>query len=308
MKTNNRFTKTARPAELNVHVWNVLRKVATEIRKSEGEGSPWKNKVMVSCKEFYNMLLDQNGQLILQNKELIHFAQNAHIKKWANEVMLDGINLLANEAYDLALEKFELYSSMLPNDASGYFYLAKALHSKMQHRQALVNINSAIQLEPQCAKYYTMRASIWSSIDQDEKAKSDLDFAILLEPYLAQAYFARSIIYQTMGDSKLAIKDLKKAIELRPEEVNYYLALGNSFLQLAKNPEAYGAFRKVLTINPFNAEALYQCASIKIELDIEVKTAEDDLWMARSLGHPNAENLLLARFYPGWDLPLSNVA
>lgn len=308
MKTNNRITKTARPAELNVHVWNVLRKVATEIRKSEGEGSPWKNKVMVSCKEFYNMLLDQNGQLILQNKELIHFAQNAHIKKWANEVMLDGINLLANEAYDLALEKFELYSSMLPNDASGFFYLAKALHAKMQHRQALVNINSAIQLEPQCAKYYTMRASIWSSIDQDEKAKSDLDFAILLEPYLAQAYFARSIIYQTMGDSKLTIKDLKKAIELRPEEVNYYLALGNSFLQLAKNPEAYGAFRKVLTINPFNAEALYQCASIKIELDIEVKTAEDDLWMARSLGHPNAENLLLARFYPGWDLPLSNVA
>ena len=81
MKRVNGNTKTERPANINIHVWKVLRKVALEIKKVEEEGNSWKNGVLVSCKEFYNMLLDENGELILSNRELIRFSQNDHIKK-----------------------------------------------------------------------------------------------------------------------------------------------------------------------------------------------------------------------------------
>ena len=161
MKAENNKIRAARPAEMNIHVWNVLKKIATEIRKTEGEGSPWKNRVMVSCKEFYHMLLDSHGNLILQNKELIHFAQNGHIKKWANEVLLDRINLLSHSAYDIAIQKFELYKSMLPAESIGDYYLAKAYQTKMELRKALVHINCALQLDSKSAKYYTLRASIY---------------------------------------------------------------------------------------------------------------------------------------------------
>ena len=197
---------------------------------------------------------------------------------------------------------------MMPSAGVGLYYLAKTQKRTLQSKKAIKTINHAIELEPKNAKYYAFRASVWSAIDQDDRAMSDLDFALLLEPISSNALFRRASLRKVKGQTHEAILDLKKAIEINPSEIQNYSLLGNIYLELGKLPEAYRAFRKLLSGNPFNAEALFQCATIKIELDVEKNTAEEELWMARSLGHPRAEELLVSTFYPGWDLPLSRVA
>lgn len=308
MRTTNNNTRMAKPAGMNVQVWRVLRKVADQIKTEELSGNGWKQRVMISCKEFYQLLLDNKGELILSNKELITFAQNGHINSWANEVLIEGINLLSHGEFESANSKFELYKSLLPASGDGFYFKAKVERKKLNYLTALNEVKEAIIREEKNARYFLLKAQILSDMDQDEKALKDLHFALLLEPMLHEALFLRALIYIANGEKNQAIQDLRKAISLKPNETRYSSELGRIFMGLRKLPEAYKYYRKVLSENPFDAEALFNCATIKIELQIEKKSAEEDLWMARSLGHPKAEELLINTFYPRWEVPFKRAA
>ena len=88
MKKNEKTTGV-RPVGMNPRVWDVLKKVAAELWKEHDRGISTRKQVMISCKEFYEMLLDQEGNLILDNKAMIRFANNGHIKNLEQRIV-DG--------------------------------------------------------------------------------------------------------------------------------------------------------------------------------------------------------------------------
>lgn len=296
MRKGRNSIKTERPVSINTNVWTVLKKVANEIWESHEKGAAWNRSVLVSCKEFYEMLLDENGNLILNKEELVRFSQNGHIRSWANELLLDAINLLKNEEYEMAIQKLELHISMKPTTSLAFSKLGEANMALGNFRKALEFLKEATEIDNQNSDYFVLRARAYSNLDRDEKAMNDLSFAILLNPRNANAYAARGALCQANGKFKLAQNDLKKAVSLNPANEDFKHLLAKSFMAAKKYPEAFKVLRTILKENPFNAEAIFQCAIVRLEFKVEEDLAEEELLFARSLGHPLAEKYLLDNF------------
>ncbi|UTW60954.1 hypothetical protein KFE98_13080 [bacterium SCSIO 12741] len=308
MTTQNDTGKWPKPDNLSPHAWNYMIKIARDIWASHENGSDWKNKVLISCKEFYQLLLDDQGKLILSKSELLRFANNAHIRNWSNELLMEGLNLMHNREYELAINKLQLHLMMDPDSASGYAKLAECESATGQWRSALTNWNHALMRAPKEASYYEGRAQVYSFLDQDEKALDDLNFALLLNRRLASAFAARAVIFQSRQQFVDALKEIDQALKLNPANQEFKLMQAAIYLAMNKLPMAYKIYRQILAEDPFNIEAIFRRALIKVECDIEVASAEDDLILARSLGHPLAEKYLLDWFYPGSDLGIQNAA
>ena len=308
MKANRRISDVSRPANLNPNVWSVMKKVANQVWDTHQQGQSWNRQILVSCKEFYNMLLDENGQLILSNSEMIRFSQNGHIKSWANELLLESINLITNQEYELAIKKLELHLSMNPKSTLALAKLADANLALCNYRVALNFVKSAIDLDSGNAAYFILRSKIYSNLDQDEKALNDLNFALLLNNRNAEGYALRGAIYLAKKESKMAMSDLKKAVNLNPAQVQYKHLLAIAYRRLNRLPESFNVLNSILKSNPFDAEALYQKALIRINFKVEEYKAEDELFLARSLGHPSAEQCLIDHFAPLGQLNINKAA
>jgi tetratricopeptide (TPR) repeat protein len=143
-----------------------------------------------------------------------------------------------------------------------------------------------------------LRAQCFSFLDRDEKAMNDINFALLLNKRNARAYAHRGTLHLAQGQDKEAIQDLKKAVEFNPASEEFMRLLARAYVSLRQYPKAYKTLQEVLAQNPFNAECLFLIAKVRLEFGVEEYKAEDELLMARSLGNPNAEKLLLDYFSP----------
>lgn len=289
---NERNTKLARPNGMNPRVWEVLKKVAAELWNEHDTGASVKRKVMISCKEFYEMLLDENGNLILDNKSLIRFANNGHIKTWSNEVLMEAINLMQNGAIENAIEKLELHLSLDKSSIGGRVKLAECYVLQGKNRAALSLLNEAVHIKPESVEVYVKRAQLYSQLDQDGRALNDLNFALLLNPNSFDALRSRANLRIALSNVELALEDIQKMEALIPNHIETIMLEGNMYFQEKKYPKAYKQFKKVLGMEPHNAEALVKLAQIKIEFKIEEKTALQDLKFAQALGHPKANMLI----------------
>jgi cytochrome c-type biogenesis protein CcmH/NrfG len=70
--------------------------------------------------------------------------------------------------------------------------------------------------------------------------------------------------------------------------------LGRVYFDNGKMAEAYSALREALKLNPFNRNALFLSAMIRIKLRLELKTAARQLEMAAALGHSDARRQMNA--------------
>ncbi len=291
MKSNKK-TKLVRPVGMNPRVWDVLKKVAAELWKEHDKGAAVKRQVMISCKEFYEMLLDEKGSLILENKSLIRFANNGHIKTWSNELLMEAINLMQNGAIDAAVEKLELHLSLDKKSVGGRLKLAECQLKKGLNRASLSTLNEAVHIKPEAESIYIQRANLYSQLDQDGRALNDLNFALLLNPNSFGALKGRAYVRIANKNIELAIQDIDKMEGLVPNHIETLMLKGTVLFEEKKWPKAYKTFKKVLSMEPHNAEAIVKLAQIKIEFKIEEKTAIEDLQFARALGHPKANTLL----------------
>jgi tetratricopeptide (TPR) repeat protein len=289
---NNEKTTTVRPVGMNPRVWDVLKKVAAELWKEHDKGISVRRKVMISCKEFYEMLLDTEGNLILDNKSLIRFANNGHIKTWSNELLMEAINLMKHGAIDAAIEKLKLHLSLDTTSVNGRLQLADCLKQQGLYRAALSNINEAVHIKPNDESIYIQRAKLYSHLDQDGRALNDLNFALLLNPNSYSALKGRAYLRIALQNIDLAIEDMEKMEALIPNHIETLMLKGTVLFEEKKWPKAYKIFKSVLAIEPHNAEAIVKLALIKIEFKVEEKSALNDLQFARALGHPKANGLL----------------
>ncbi|MCH9821952.1 MAG: hypothetical protein K0U33_01180 [Bacteroidetes bacterium] len=291
MKKNEKTTGV-RPVGMNPRVWDVLKKVAAELWKEHDRGISTRKQVMISCKEFYEMLLDQEGNLILDNKAMIRFANNGHIKTWSNELLMEAINLMQHGAIDAAIEKLKLHLSLDKSSVGGRLQLADCLQQKGLYRAALSTINDAVHIKPNDEMIYIQRAKLYSHLDQDRRALNDLNFALLLNPNSFSALQSRAHLHIALKNIDLALLDMEKMEALIPNHAETLMLKGALLFDEKKWPKAYKIYKKVLALEPHNAEAIVKLALIKIEFKIEEQSALDDLEFARALGHPKANGLL----------------
>jgi len=103
-------------------------------------------------------------------------------------------------------------------------HIDPGISGSMEERldDALLYLNRAVELNPDSAEIYFMRAGVYGYKTEWPSSVEDLSTAIELNPNYGQAYLRRGNINLEMGFSEEAISDLSRAIELNPDSVSYY--------------------------------------------------------------------------------------
>ena len=128
---------------------------------------------------------------------------------------------------DGAIEDFE--SALAKNNGeSQHYHLYKALFGNEAYKEALAQINLAIDENKEFYGYYLNRGNTKLMLGDFLNALVDYDYALYLEPAIPDSYFLRGRALDTLKRHDLAIIDFTRAIDLNPNDGTYYSKRGNA--------------------------------------------------------------------------------
>ncbi|MBX5454662.1 MAG: tetratricopeptide repeat protein [Acidobacteriia bacterium] len=113
---------------------------------------------------------------------------------------------------------------------------AVAAASLERFREAITDLDRALEIEPRREDALVYRASSWRHLGEWVRAEEDIDEALSLDPDNANALLERGILRQRRGDLAGARADWQRAIELAPNTSTSDLAEQNLAL-LEMGPE-----------------------------------------------------------------------
>ena len=152
--------------------------------------------------------------------------------------------------YDKALEYAEESIKLDTNNYLGYLARGVALSIFSKYEESLLDINKAIQLNPDYADSFNQRGI--TSYKNKDLAQALIDFekAIELDPTNAQAYFNRGTVYYNSNEYENAILDFNLAIELDPGYSEVYINRGTLFYNKREFDKAISDYDKAIEIVP----------------------------------------------------------
>lgn len=164
---------------------------------------------------------------------------------------------LAQYHDDKALQAADHALALDSDLARAYFVRAKIYDRKQEHDRVVVETTNVIELNPNFAEAYLMRATsryisglILSDANSDNLL-SDLDRAISLEPKMAEAYEAKGVLLASQKKIREAIESFSKALEIRPS-VNGYANRSAAYSYLNMYDEALNDLAQVTKLDPSN--------------------------------------------------------
>ncbi len=135
---------------------------------------------------------------------------------------------LARKDTMLALENLNHGIALSKNNASAYVMRAEiTARTKQDFESAVLDMDSAITLEPRYAGYFINRAYMKYNLDDYFGAMADYDYAIGLDPTSQEAHFNRGLLRAEVGDNNKAILDFDYVLKKNPAN---FMALYNRAL------------------------------------------------------------------------------
>ena len=116
-----------------------------------------------------------------------------------------------------------------------------------------------------------------------KEAIKSFNTAIEIDPNNAESYFLRAMSYQGMALSKLAVADLEKAIVLKTDYAEAFQQLGYIYLVGQAPVLAIEAFDKAILLTPKVAELYINRGSAQCMLG-HLEKAAQDYQKARKMG------------------------
>ena len=214
-----------RPANYTDSAWRQLLDQSREVWNLFLSGEEWKEKLDITCKEAYLMLVDKNGELIIKDDTLLNYVKTEQVLGWMKRLEEIALKAIRDKKYEIA-ERY--FGKMLKLDASDYMAHYRRAIVRMRllnHKGALEDLSQAILLKSDFAVLYTKRAEVFRLLDIDHKAMTDLNRSIQLDPTNAPVYELRGKFRLSLGDRAGGRLDILRAEELRSRGYN-----GNSEL------------------------------------------------------------------------------
>lgn len=131
---------------------------------------------------------------------------------------------------------------------------AEILRREGRYEEALVNINSAIDIDKKNPDYYMQRALIYRALKMYDKALSDINKSIKMNSHFNRYYMYRHIIHKEMNNIGAANNDLKLMDKNKYNNNldTLYEYLGKEFRDRGLPKDAVFYFKKALEYNPNN--------------------------------------------------------
>jgi tetratricopeptide (TPR) repeat protein len=159
----------------------------------------------------------------------------------------------------------------------------RELYEKREFMEALLNLNKAIEVDPNFAAAYYLRANIKDNFDDRHGAMKDYNLALDKNPKFADAFFARGNVKMKLQDYYGAISDYTAAIALNENYIEAYFNRGKAKQFLQAYEDAINDCSKIIQINPKNVDAYYMRGILRIDFG-DLKNGCLDLSKAGELG------------------------
>ena len=190
-----------------------------------------------------------------------------------------------------AMKAFDKAIEIDPNFARAYAVRAAIYNDWGQHQQALRESEQAIKLDPNLAWGFNTRGWAHIGLLNHQKAIEDLNKAIELDPNYAYAYCNRSWAYFMLKNYHQAFDDANKAIELAPKFSYACFRRGMALASLNKFQDAIKDFDKAIELDPMFSWSFLHRGYTFLKLG-KTEQALEDFKKAASLGNNEAQNYL----------------
>lgn len=175
--------------------------------------------------------------------------------------------------------------------AKDYTQRGRELLEKREYVEALVNLNKALEIDPNQSAAYFLRGNIKDNFEDRHGAMKDYNLAIDKNPKFVEALFARGNVKMKLQDYYGAIDDFTNAIAINENFVEAYFNRGKAKQYLQAYQDAINDCTKIIQINPKNASAYSMRGILRIEFG-DTKNGCLDLSKAGELGDLNSYELI----------------
>ncbi len=162
------------------------------------------------------------------------------------------------------------------------------------HGNALADLERAVELEPENARYWYSLGMIYAEARQTENAVAALSQALEIDPEADTVYINRGLLYNVLGDMDAALADFEEAdarglVDFRINVIRgeYYTRIGDFDAALEQYAIAYNPDP---TNNPITARILRRAASLYL---LNGQPAEAEQYIAAVMN-----DAYLSRYYP----------
>jgi tetratricopeptide (TPR) repeat protein len=152
---------------------------------------------------------------------------------------------------------------------------------------ALDEIQKAIMLCPDSARFFAIRGKAYLGLSKYELAMNDFDKAILLNQNGVDAYFSRGVAYYSKNKWQESFDDLAKAILLDEKFSDAYLYRAYVCEEMDKNLSALYDYQQVQRLKPKDPLAFYKSGLIRNTMNDP--KACSDFRKAASMGYSDAQ-------------------
>ncbi len=126
----------------------------------------------------------------------------------------------------------------IPAKAAKRLELAQKRFDKMDVRGALSQIDEALQIDPACARAYSMRSYIKLAANDFSGAVADSIRAVELDSQDAESYIALAMAYNDSGEFQKAAEAAGHALGVRPDDWQGRLELAKSLYGQGEDEKA----------------------------------------------------------------------
>ena len=167
----------------------------------------------------------------------------------------------------------------------------RELYEKGEFTEALMNLNKALDIDPNYAAAYFLRGNIKDNFDDRHGAMKDYNMALEKNPKFTDAFFARGNVKMKLQDYYGAIADFTSCISLNENNIEAYFNRGKAKQFLQAYEDAINDCSKIIQLHPKNVDAYYMRGILRIEFG-DMKNGCLDLSKAGELGDMRAYEMI----------------
>jgi tetratricopeptide (TPR) repeat protein len=176
-----------------------------------------------------------------------------------------NIILRSQQKYDAAIQSIDTAIKLEPNDLTLLNEKASIFSFQGQYPKAIAIYDEIIRRQPESYAYYN-RGLAKSNLGRDRDAIVDYDRAIVLNPKLTDAYTNRGVSKAHSGNKQAAITDYDLALALNSKDIVIYYNRGVAKSDLGNKQGAIADYDRAIALAPKYAKAYGNRGVAKYEL------------------------------------------
>ncbi len=166
------------------------------------------------------------------------------------ELSREGITAMEAGQLDRAETLLTDAVTASPSDIDARRNLAEALWQKGTHREAVVQMEAAVRLDPRHAPTIVRAGEMLLAVGASERAMQRAEQAIRLDPNLPGAWALRGRLYRERGELDRAMADLQYALRFAPQDTAALLEVAQMQYELGRPQRSLSTLHCLLDTYP----------------------------------------------------------